>query len=116
MKLGKVIGKVWATRRDPQLEGVKLYVLQQVDADLQPVGKPFIAADAIGSGEGEIVYYVNAREACYAFPERPIPSDASIIGILDSLYANSAKAIEEFKTRWLEQRKAAQLPQFMAGE
>jgi len=116
MKLAKVVGKVWATQRDPQLKGVKLYVLQQVDGELQPVGKPFIAADAVGSGEGEIVYYVNAREACYAFPERPIPSDASIIGILDSLHANPQKAVEEFKTRWLQQRKAAQQPQYVGGK
>lgn len=116
MKLGKVVGKVWATQRDPQLKGVKLYVLQQIDTDLKPVGKPFIAIDAVGSGEGEIVFYVNAREACYALQDRPIPSDASIVGILDSLHANPVKAIEEFKKRWLKQRMIAKHPQFVAGD
>lgn len=116
MKLGKVVGKVWATQRDPQLEGVKLYVLQQVDQQLNPVGKPFIAVDAIGSGEGEIVFYVNAREACYAFPNKHIPSDASIVGILDSLHANPAKTVEDFKKRWLKQRTAAGQPQYNAED
>ncbi len=86
MKLGKVIGKLWCTRKDEQLEGVKLYVMQPLDKDLQPLGRPLIAADAVGACEGEIVYWVSAREACYAIDGRSIPSDCSIVGILDDIY------------------------------
>ncbi len=105
MKLGKVIGKVWATQKDPQLEGVKLYVLQPVDEHLQAMGKAIIAADAIGSGEGEIVYWVGAREATYALPEKKIPADAAIVGIIDSTHAISQKEIKMRIQAWLVQNK-----------
>jgi len=101
MKLGKVIGKVWATQKDPQLEGVKLYVLQPVDEHLQAMGKAIIAADAIGSGEDEIVFWVGAREATYAFPEKKIPADAAIVGIVDSTHATPSKETKARMQKWI---------------
>lgn len=86
MKLGKVIGKLWCTRKDQALQGVKLYVMQPLDKNLQPLGRPLIAADGVGASEGEIVYWVSAREAVYAVDGRHIPSDCSIVGILDDIY------------------------------
>ncbi len=105
MKLGKVIGKVWATQKDPQLDGVKLYVLQPVDEHLQPMGKAIIAADAIGSGEGETVFWVGAREATYAFADKKIPADAAIVGIIDSTHAISQKEIKTRMQAWLAQNE-----------
>ena len=86
MRLGRVIGKVWATRKDPSLHSVKLYMMQPLDYRQQPEGKPVIAADAIGAGEGEIVFWVSGGEATLAIPDRIIPSDVSIVGIVDSMY------------------------------
>lgn len=84
MRLGRIVGKVWATIKDAQLDGVKLYVLQPLDKKLKPIGNPIIAADAVGSGEGELVFWVGAREATFALPNKSIPCDASIVGIVDS--------------------------------
>ena len=74
MKLGKVVGKIWATHKDPQLTGVKLYVLQPLNDDMQPVGTPIIAADAIGSGEGDFVFWVGVtrRNICDSRKENPV--------------------------------------------
>ena len=102
MKLAKVIGRVCATRKDPLLTGVRLYVLQPINEHLEPMGSAIIAADAAGSGEGDIVFWVSAREATFALPEKRIPSDASIVGILDSVYAAPRREIEDRKKEWFK--------------
>ena len=94
MKLGRVVGKVWATIKDRQLDGVKLFVLQPVDKNLKSIGNPIVVADAVGSGEGELVYWVSSREATFAFPDKKIPCDASIVGIVDSTYLEPQKKIK----------------------
>lgn len=86
MRLGRIIGKVWATRKDPSLHSVKLYFMQPLDYHQQSEGTPVIAADAIGAGEGEVVFWVGGGEATLAFPDRIISSDVSIVGIVDSMY------------------------------
>ncbi len=97
MKLGRIVGKVWATQKDPQLEGVKLYVLQPVDEALRAVGKPLIAADAIGSGEDDIVFWVGSREATFIFPEKKVPCDAGIVGIVDAANSEIQALIDKRK-------------------
>jgi ethanolamine utilization protein EutN len=101
MRLGKVIGKVWATRKDPQFTGIKLYVMVPVDENHKPMDKPIIAADIVGSTEGDIVFWVGAREATLGLPEKHMPSDATIVGILDSTYAAPRDYIEKRKKTWL---------------
>jgi ethanolamine utilization protein EutN len=86
VRLGKVIGKVWATAKDASLHGVRFYVLQPLDYRRQPEGAPIIAVDAIGSGEEEVVFWVGGADATLALSGRSIPSDASIVGIVDSVH------------------------------
>ena len=104
MKLGKVVGKIWATHKDPQLTGVKLYVLQPLNDDMQAVGTPIIAADAIGSGEGDFVFWVGSREGTFAIPGKKIPSDASIVGIIDSHYVDDREKIKSLLKQWQKKK------------
>ena len=83
MKLGQVTGKVWATIKDEKLNGVKLYIIQPLDEDNNPLGRELVAVDTVGSREGDLVYWVGGAEATFAFPDRQIPSDVSIIGLVD---------------------------------
>jgi len=83
MRLGRVIGKVWATVKDPRLVGIKLYILQPVDENDQPDGKAVVAADIVSSREGDLVFWVGAAEATFPFKDRPIPSDVSIVGLVE---------------------------------
>lgn len=85
MKLGRVLGKVWATVKDPQLEGVPLYIMQPVDEHDEPLGGPIVAADIVSSNIGDLVYWVGGAEATFPLAKRRIPSDASIVGLVDSL-------------------------------
>jgi ethanolamine utilization protein EutN len=83
--LGKVIGNVWATRKYEALNTFKLMFVQPVNSELQNTGEPIIAVDTVGSGPGEIIYYITASEAVISLPVDMAPVDASIVGIVDSI-------------------------------
>jgi len=86
MQLARVIGTVVATVKTPGLEGVKLLVIQPLDRHLVPVGSQLVAADAVHmAGPGELVYFVAAREAAEAMPDRFVPVDHAIVGIVDAV-------------------------------
>jgi ethanolamine utilization protein EutN len=85
MKLGRVTGKLWATAKDPKLTGLKLYLMQPVDETDRPLGTELVAVDTVGAKEGDLVYWVGGAEATFALPDRQIPSDVSIIGLVDRL-------------------------------
>ena len=84
MRLARVVVNVCATVKDPQLEGLKLLLLQPIDAVGTDVGTPLVALDSVGAGAGETVYWSGRREACLAFDPQ-VPSDASVTGIVDSI-------------------------------
>lgn len=83
MKLGILQGVVWATVKDPKLDAVRFAIMQPVDEDLQPQGRPMVAADTISGRDGDLVYWVGGGEATRPFPGRMIPSDATIVGLVD---------------------------------
>jgi microcompartment protein CcmK/EutM len=83
MQLARVIGDVVATRKDENLIGIKLLVLQPLTPDGQPAGKTLVAVDAVGAGVGEEVFFVRGREASFPFYPAEPPVDAGIVGIVD---------------------------------
>jgi|WetSurMetagenome_2_1015567.scaffolds.fasta_scaffold236955_3 ethanolamine utilization protein EutN len=83
MKLGRVTGKVWATAKDPKLNSLTLFVMQPVDEHDTPLGTELIVVDTVGSREGDLVYWVGGAEATFPFNDRQIPSDATIVGLVD---------------------------------
>ena len=85
MFLGKVIGNVWATKKYSELKSFKLMLVQPVNADLERAGDAIVAVDTVGSGPGEIIYYITASEAVIPLPVDFAPVDASIVGIVDSI-------------------------------
>ena len=89
MFLGKVIGNIWATKKHESLKNFKLMIVQPVNAELKSTGDPIVAVDTVGSGPGEIIYYVTASEAVIPLPVDMAPVDASIVGIVDSINTKS---------------------------
>ena len=86
MLICKVIGNVWATKKDEALEGKKLMVVQQTDAHGEDsVGESIVAADIVGAGIGERVLVVSGSTARQALGSNEMPIDAAIVGIIDSL-------------------------------
>lgn len=85
MELAKVIGTVVATRKDPSLQGMKILMIQPLDHRRRPSGNPIAAIDTVQAGEGDLVWWITAREASLALPEPFSPVDASITGIVDDV-------------------------------
>jgi microcompartment protein CcmK/EutM len=83
MQLGRVIGDVVVTRKDETLLGITLLVVQPITPDRQPAGRTLVAADAVGAGVGEIVFFVRGKEASFPFYPGLPPVDAGIVGIVD---------------------------------
>ena len=83
MQLARVIGRLVATRKDENLVGIKLLVVQPLTAERQPVGRPLVAVDSVGAGIGETVFFVRGKEASFPFHPVEPPADAGIVGIVD---------------------------------
>lgn len=86
MFLAKVVGNVVSTQKDEKFIGTKLLIVRKIDENRQLIGESLVAIDTVGAGNGEIVLVVTGSGARYVdTSERVIPSDASIIGIVDSV-------------------------------
>ena len=83
MQLARVIGTVVATQKDPRLNGLKLLVLQPLAATGKPAGRSIVGVDSVGAGIGEDVFFVRGREASLPFVSEHVPTDASVVGIVD---------------------------------
>lgn len=92
MDLARVIGRVVSTIKIEGLEGVALQWIQPLDGDGRPSGQAIVACDAAQSGPGDIVYYVDGREASYALPVRYVPVDATIIGHVEQVATREGRA------------------------
>ncbi len=85
MQIAKVIGNIWATRKEATLTGMKLLIVQPIDIlqDDEPIGTPIVAADMIGAGMGETVIIVTGSTARVATGTAEASVDATVVGIVD---------------------------------
>ena len=74
MKLGKVIGSVWATRKSQCLQGQTFLVVEEGD-------KQIVAADQVGAGPGDRVLLATGTVASRYCMDAPV--DAAVVAILD---------------------------------
>jgi ethanolamine utilization protein EutN len=85
MVLGKVIGTLVASRKEPTLEGLKLLVVRACDVDGNPTGAIAVAVDAVGAGIGEVVLYAAGSSARQTQVTQNRPVDATIMAIVDEI-------------------------------
>ena len=85
MFLGRVVGCVWATAKNPSLEGLRFLLVQPLTPELKNAGKRVLCTDCTGAGAGELVYWVRGREAGMPFLPKQVPADATIVGIVDEV-------------------------------
>ena len=86
MQLARVIGDVVATRKDSNLDGRTLLLVQPIGSDGSAAGRPLVAVDAVGAGVGETVFFVRGKEASFPFYPAEVPADAGIVGIVDHFH------------------------------
>ena len=90
MKLGRVIGRVVATRKHESLEGLALLLVQPVDERGEPAGSALVAFDTARAGEGDMVFFESGKEAAQANPNGWFsPADAAILGVVDAVNRDS---------------------------
>lgn len=85
MHPARIIGRVIATKKYDNLKGIKLILIEPTDWEMNPKGEYLVAADAVGAGDKEFVFYVESMEAGMPFEGVP-PVDASIVGIIDGVF------------------------------
>ena len=75
MKLGNVVGSIWATRKAQCLQGQTFLV---VETD----GQRIVAADQVGAGPGDRVLLATGTVASRYCMDAPV--DAAVVAILDA--------------------------------
>lgn len=85
MVLGKVIGTVVASRKEPTLGGLSLLLVAPCEVDGAVTGKPVVAADAVGVGVGEVVLYCAGSSARQTEVTTNRPVDATIMAVVDTV-------------------------------
>ena len=85
MVLGKVVGTVWATRKDEQLIGMKLQIIQRLKLDYSLEPGILVAVDSVGAGTGEVVLVAQGSSARQTELSRDKPVDAIIVAIVDKI-------------------------------
>ena len=84
MVLARVKGTVVATHKPDSMEGLRLLLLEKVDAvSLKGKGDYVVGIDSVGANAGEIVFYVTGSSARMTETTKGKPSDATIIAIVD---------------------------------
>ena len=100
MLLGRVIGTVWATRKDESIEGMKLQVVQEVDLEGNRVGGFVVAVDTVQAGVGEIVLVARGSSARQTRQTKNRPVDAVIMAIVENLSVHDpAELAQEYEVR-----------------
>jgi microcompartment protein CcmK/EutM len=95
MKLGKIVGTVVSTRKDEKLEGMRLYMVQDLSLKMQGKDAFVVAADAVGAGVGEVVLYASGSSARQTRETDGRPIDATIMAIVDTIEVDGAVAFDK---------------------
>ncbi|MCZ6775876.1 MAG: EutN/CcmL family microcompartment protein [Ignavibacteria bacterium] len=85
MILGKVVGTVWATRKDEELVGMKFQIVKHVDLEYKLKDTFVVAVDTVQAGVGDIVLFCSGSSARQTASTKNKPVDAVIMAVVDKL-------------------------------
>ncbi len=85
MILGKVVGTVWATRKDEELVGMKFQIVKHVGVDYAVKDTFVVAVDTVQAGVGDIVLVCSGSSARQTQFTKNKPVDAVIMAVVDKL-------------------------------
>src|ERR671933_2351337 len=83
MFLAKVVGTVWATKKSPDLEGVRFLVVHPLELDKEPTRSVVVVADRLGAGVGETVMCAYGKAARTAVGDQDMAIEAAVVAIVD---------------------------------
>ena len=85
MQIAKVCGTVVSTHKSRTLTGVKLLLVQFVDAQGNPLPLYEVAGDTVGAGMNEWVLVTRGSAARKESGQQERPVDAMVVGIIDTV-------------------------------
>ncbi len=85
MFLGKVVGTVWATRKDEELVGMKFQIVKHVGLDYKVKETFVVAVDTVQAGVGDVVLVCSGSSARQTMLTKNKPVDAVIMAVVDKL-------------------------------
>ena len=94
MLLARVKEPIVSTAKVENLTGKKLLLVEIISGGgrgLQGTGRHLVCLDAVGAGMGELVLAVQGSSARMAPEMGDTPTDAVIIGIIDSMHAGGQR-------------------------
>jgi ethanolamine utilization protein EutN len=93
MMVGKVVGTVWATKKQESLEGIRFLLVRPVALSGDAAGPPVVAADVIGAGIGETVIVAFGRAARTTLGSQDVAYQTAVVGIVDEIEVEGGKKI-----------------------
>jgi microcompartment protein CcmK/EutM len=84
MYIGRVVGTVVASVKDPKVEGLTFQIVQELDEQNRPRDKYVVAADTVGAGQGDLVLFAQGSSARQTTLTDGRPIDAAIFAVIDS--------------------------------
>ena len=94
MILGRIVGTVVSTRKDPRLEGKTLLIVKPISPEGHDEPGYLVAVDTVNSGFRETVLVVSGSSARNADTCKDRPVDAAIVGIVDTVRLDSQHEAE----------------------
>ena len=85
MFLAKVVGTVWATKKTPSLEGIRLLIVHPYNLNKEPNTDVVVVADRLGAGVGETVICAYGKAARSAIGDQDMSIEAAVVGIVDQV-------------------------------
>ncbi len=85
MILGKVIGTVWATRKDEELVGMSFQIVKHLDLNYKPKDTFVVAVDTVQAGVGDVVLMCTGSSARQTTLTKNKPVDAVIMAVVDKI-------------------------------
>ncbi len=98
MLLGKVIGTVVSTRKEPELEGLRFLLVRELDHQWKATGKVIVAVDAMNAGEGEVVLFAAGSSARQTAVTKDRPVDHVIMAIVDTVTVEGDVVFEKMQS------------------
>ncbi len=100
MQIARVKGTVVSSNKAKKLESLKLLLLKPIDIEsFEEKGSVFVAIDAVGAGEGEVVLCVGGSSSRQTTITEGKPVDQSIVAIIDSVDLQGERIFEKFSDK-----------------
>ncbi len=85
MILGKVVGTIWATRKDEELVGLKFQIVKHLDLEYKLKDTFVVAVDTVQAGVGDVVLLCSGSSARQTATTKNKPVDAVIMAVVDKI-------------------------------